>query len=686
MNLHLTQTKIFLFIGIFLVMFIFNVISAEAANWYVRPSGGSGSGTNWTTAWNGLNGINWSSVSCGDTVWVAGGAYTQGFNPAKNCTSGNKLFIRRARSDASACTSAAGWSSGYDSLISQTSAIDFVSGQTANYITISGRTTAEGGDYGWKIYRSGTAPGYGIRMWGSSSTNNLTFEYMEVMGDGTSSSMQWTGDAKGIYDAPVSGTSGYHTLSHMKIHGWGTGIFLNYKSDHIIEYIDMYDISGNATEHSNLMYIHASNRGTVRYSKFYNSSVSGTGIAFSDGGPFNDWKIYGNIFYDMSTSTATAISVQQATITGLKMFNNTFSNNVFNFRLSSASCGTGTESKNNIVYGSGGSVSCGSTSNNLTTSDSSIFINAASKDFHIVSTIGSGYPRNAGTNLSGTFIFDMDGVVFGGDDSLWDVGSYEYTIGVDTSPPYRSNGSSTGTLPPGTTSTTLSLITNEAATCKYNTSSGVAYASMAGTFDTTGGTSHSEPLSGLSDGNTYTYYVRCQDSIPNVNTDDYTISFSVASPFSTGAWVEAENCAITSPMATNTESGTTYVYTPTANSGSLTCYFTIGTAGLYKINSNVKAVSGGNDSFFVLTSGVSTVTADVWDVLNSATYTNDYVNRRGAGSPGSPEFDPLELNLLTGTTAITFTGRETDTRLDSLYLARVIDTTPPNAPTGLSIN
>lgn len=99
--------------------------------------------------------------------------------------------------------------------------------------------------------------------------------------------------------------------------------------------------------------------------------------------------------------------------------------------------------------------------------------------------------------------------------------------GQDTTPPVRSNGSPSGILSSGTTSTTLSLTTNENAVCKYSTTAGVAYSSMRNTFSTTGTTSHSTTITGLSDGNTYTYHVRCIDSLSNANTDDHSITFSI---------------------------------------------------------------------------------------------------------------------------------------------------------------
>ena len=110
---------------------------------------------------------------------------------------------------------------------------------------------------------------------------------------------------------------------------------------------------------------------------------------------------------------------------------------------------------------------------------------------------------------------------------------YEITFSVaeaqsDTTPPTRSNPSPTGTLSQGTTSTTLSLTTNENATCRYSNVAGTSYDLMTETFTTTGNTSHSTTVDGLSDGNSYTYCVRCQDTSNNTNTDDYEISFSVA--------------------------------------------------------------------------------------------------------------------------------------------------------------
>src|ERR1051326_786448 len=90
---------------------------ADAASWFVRPSGGSGSGTSWTAAWNGLSGINWGSIHAGDTIYLAGGTYSGTLSYGTSGSSGSQININRATGGQSACTSAAGWSSSFDATV-----------------------------------------------------------------------------------------------------------------------------------------------------------------------------------------------------------------------------------------------------------------------------------------------------------------------------------------------------------------------------------------------------------------------------------------------------------------------------------------------------------------------------------------------------------------------------------------
>ncbi|MBN1888445.1 MAG: hypothetical protein JW850_10660, partial [Thermoflexales bacterium] len=156
------------------------------------------------------------------------------------------------------------------------------------------------------------------------------------------------------------------------------------------------------------------------------------------------------------------------------------------------------------------------------------FVNRASDDFHLASTDAGA--RNHGTDLSSDPLIpitnDIDSDTRSGG---WDVGADEATSGTDTVPPIRFDGAPSGTLPSDTTEVTLTLSTNEAATCRYATTPGVAYGSMTETFSLTGGITHTQSVSGLVDEQTYRYYVRCQDLASSINGDDYEISFYVFS-------------------------------------------------------------------------------------------------------------------------------------------------------------
>ncbi|MBI2664469.1 fibronectin type III domain-containing protein [Candidatus Woesearchaeota archaeon] len=101
--------------------------------------------------------------------------------------------------------------------------------------------------------------------------------------------------------------------------------------------------------------------------------------------------------------------------------------------------------------------------------------------------------------------------------------------GADFTPPVRSNGQPSGSFPPYTTDVTISLNTDENATCRYSDAAGTNYAAMSGLFGTTGQLSHSELLTGLGAG-AVSKYVRCSDSEGNANNDDFVISFTIEAP------------------------------------------------------------------------------------------------------------------------------------------------------------
>lgn len=113
-------------------------------------------------------------------------------------------------------------------------------------------------------------------------------------------------------------------------------------------------------------------------------------------------------------------------------------------------------------------------------------------------------------------------------------------IGVDANTngtvPVLSNGLPSGTIPSNVTGVLVSFNTNLYATCRYSMVPDIAYKSM--TIDTTDNslhTFHTFTVTGITKGDTYTYYARCSDFAGMVNPDDYIISFTAGDPTGTGA-------------------------------------------------------------------------------------------------------------------------------------------------------
>jgi hypothetical protein len=402
--------------------------SAQAADWYVRPNGGSygaADGRSWNSAFNGFSGIAWGSVSCGDTIWIAGGSYSQSLSPAKKCSAAAPLAVRRARADASGSTNGSGWSSSFASTVRQTSGAGIVFNGDWDHIVISGRTSAAGGSHGWWIDMSGRTEGAAIEFVNGASADYNTMEYMDLQGPG---SITYSGDGRGIDGTPFSNATG-NVFSHMRIFDWETAIIQAGMHGTVFEYLDIFDINAAnwAAYHPNGLFSISATNVTVRYSKFHRGPKgygTGEGIFFEQSGGNANWLIYGNVFYDLDESHLKAIQLTSA-VPGLKVFNNTFDNvavpGVFT---NGGVCGAGSETRNNLFNNSGGPSACGTMSNNLVSSNSP-FIDRAGRDYRIVATVGSGYPRNAGTNPSSLFTSDMLSTRYGADGS-WDIGAYEY--------------------------------------------------------------------------------------------------------------------------------------------------------------------------------------------------------------------------------------------------------------------
>ena len=111
---------------------------------------------------------------------------------------------------------------------------------------------------------------------------------------------------------------------------------------------------------------------------------------------------------------------------------------------------------------------------------------------------------------------------------ILDAGLMEDPAGGDTTPPVISTPLPSGTQ--GCSShpqtVTLQVTTDESATCKYHTSD-ASYDGMPYTFsNTTGTTSHTNPMS-LGCAQSYSFYVRCMDTSNNKDTSSTQISFDI---------------------------------------------------------------------------------------------------------------------------------------------------------------
>ncbi len=83
----------------------------------------------------------------------------------------------------------------------------------------------------------------------------------------------------------------------------------------------------------------------------------------------------------------------------------------------------------------------------------------------------------------------------------------------------------TGEVSYGSSTATLSLNTDVVSTCRFAVNPGTAYEDMPEEFQTGDGVVHTFEVTGLSDGELYSYYCKCRDEDGNTNGDDYAIAF-----------------------------------------------------------------------------------------------------------------------------------------------------------------
>ncbi len=155
--------------------------------------------------------------------------------------------------------------------------------------------------------------------------------------------------------------------------------------------------------------------------------------------------------------------------------------------------------------------------------------NLAPGTYRLITGMYDGADRLTMTNQAGFPSAGTNAYVQG-----YQVATVELLPGDDTTAPVRTlvtPASGTVTLPSGSIATTLSLTTDETAACKYSTQAGTAYSAMTATFAATNiGKTHNTTITGLSNGFSGVYSIRCSDGAGNVNPTDLSVTVIVSNP------------------------------------------------------------------------------------------------------------------------------------------------------------
>ena len=310
------------FFSIAVVLGLF-LSSANASNWYVRPSAaGSANGSSWSNAWS-LNGISWGNVAAGDTIWMAGGSYP-GFSFGQSGAAGKPITLSRVRSSDAVPVAAAGWSSSFDSQVVFSSGIVLSS---VSYVTIDGHQWTPPGlpkTYGMLIQNPGSPTDSTINV-GVRMGSNTTVRNVEIAGPGYEVTKYETDGI--IFDSGC-------LVSGCKVHDMDT-LLKSWigMANTTVEYTTLYNVGSiivstpGVGPHPDSYYSSgASTNLTVRYCVMAN--VVSEAFFFDMGGQTGT-TFYGNIFVQGNTVPAgsSAIQVKEGYSYGtFFLYNNTFVN------------------------------------------------------------------------------------------------------------------------------------------------------------------------------------------------------------------------------------------------------------------------------------------------------------------------------------------------------------------------
>jgi hypothetical protein len=427
------------------------VSGADAANWYVRPtSSGSNNGTDWNNAWT-ANTISWASISPGDTIWMAGGAYTTQLAPNKSGSAGNYIYIKRVLATDSVPVAAAGWNSAFDSQvivhpIAQIPAL-WGNGSAGSYVYIDGRIS---GGIKFQVDADVTYYAGAIHITGTGGQNNIVLTNLDLAGPAPDGNPY----PRTIYDCSlsikVSNTRAHDILvTHCLLHGSADVVLVQNCDNLTIEYSQLYDNCVSGAPHANVFEFSYYNNFVLRYCTLYNWQIEGFRPYAQAGATY----IYGNIWHSPLTISGVARVLEAdgavtQTIGPFYIYNNTFVNityAIYGVNPSTVTYNSASQARNNIYWNCGSTTppfndngynygsSSTSGTGSINGSGQTPFVSLSAKDYHIVSNISSVLPRNKGAALTSPFDIDLGGNIRGAD-GAWDIGAYEFNGGVSTNP------------------------------------------------------------------------------------------------------------------------------------------------------------------------------------------------------------------------------------------------------------
>jgi hypothetical protein len=127
--------------------------------------------------------------------------------------------------------------------------------------------------------------------------------------------------------------------------------------------------------------------------------------------------------------------------------------------------------------------------------------------------------------LSNGYLYDASSTEIIG--YVWDnTKSILITDNPDHTPPVINNGVPFNILPLNSTSTEISVDSNEIAICHISTNGVLSFEDMEGVMNTMNSLNHSYTITGLQNGHQYNYVIKCRDNSGNISSD-YAINFSV---------------------------------------------------------------------------------------------------------------------------------------------------------------